>query len=531
MNDCLNAMNNCLARILSTLAICSCLGGAALAQTTGFTYQGRLNDGTGPANGLYDLQFALYDDLNAGTQQGSTVRSSAVAVSNGLFTVVLDFGNQFPGANRWLEIAVEPNGGSGFTTLTPRQPLTPTPYAIFAGTAGTLTVANNQPVNLTVNGTNVLQINSVYDSAIGSYTVNSLGGYSGNVISNGVVGGFIGGGGNAAYPNRVGANYASVLGGLNNTASGVMSTALGYYTTASAKYSTAMGFYSTASGVAFMALGDGATASGLDSTAMGGGATASGDFSTAMGFDATASGYVSTALGEEAQVVHDNTFLWSDGADGMSFSSIAPDQFMVHATGGLQLFEGGLAVSGASSPNYSGAHGVFIESHGTYGSVFAFDYVNSHTLPLCLNSPGGYVGIGTASPDAALTVYGAADKPGGGSWNTYSDARLEDVGTNFTPGLAALAKIQPVYNHYKTDNALKLPSKPEYIGVVAQQLQQAMPAAVQTNSAWYVTINNDPILWTTVNAVKELNQKLETENADMKARLERMEKRLNQTEK
>jgi hypothetical protein len=94
-----------------------------------------------------------------------------------------------------------------------------------------------------------------------------------------------------------------------------------------------------------------------------------------------------------------------------------------------------------------------------------------------------------------------------------------------------LAKIQPVYNHYKTDNALKLPSKPEYIGVVAQQLQQAVPAAVQTNSAWYLTINNDPILWTTVNAVKELNQKLETENADMKARLERMEKRLNQTEK
>jgi hypothetical protein len=199
--------------------------------------------------------------------------------------------------------------------------------------------------------------------------------------------------------------------------------------------------------------------------------------------------------------------------------------------GGLAVASGGLAVSGSSSPNYPGAQGVFIESQITYGSIFAFDYVNGHTLPLCLNTPGGNVGIGTTAPDAALTVYGTADKPGGGSWSTYSDARLKDVGTNFTPGLVALAKIQPVCYHYKMDNALKLPSQPEYIGVVAQQLQRAVPDAVQTNSAGYLTVNNDPVLWTTVNAVKELNQKLETENADLKARLEQVEQLLNLNEK
>src|SRR5712691_3127220 len=43
---------------------------AALAQTTSFTYQGRLTDGGTPANGNYDLQFALFDSLSGGAQVG-----------------------------------------------------------------------------------------------------------------------------------------------------------------------------------------------------------------------------------------------------------------------------------------------------------------------------------------------------------------------------------------------------------------------------------------------------------------------------
>jgi len=73
-------------------------------------------------------------------------------------------------------------------------------------------------------------------------------------------------------------------------------------------------------------------------------------------------------------------------------------------------------------------------------------------------------------------------------------------------------------------DALQLPSQPEFVGVVAQQLQQAVPDAVQTNAAGYLTVNNDPVIWTTVNAVKELNQKLERENGELRARLERLEK-------
>jgi hypothetical protein len=105
------------------------------AQGTAFTYQGRLNDGTNPANGSYDLRFYLRDAVTAGNPVGTTNTVAPLAASNGLFTVTLDFGSKvFTGADRWLEIGVRTNGSAGaYTTLSPRQPLTPAPYAILAG--------------------------------------------------------------------------------------------------------------------------------------------------------------------------------------------------------------------------------------------------------------------------------------------------------------------------------------------------------------------------------------------------------------
>lgn len=114
----------------------------AVAQPTAFTYQGRLVDGTNEATGSYDLEFALFDAASGGNQQGSTLTSFATVVSNGYFTVTLDFGNEFPGADRWLEIGVRSNGGGAFSTLTPRQPFTSAPYAITAGNVtGTVAAA------------------------------------------------------------------------------------------------------------------------------------------------------------------------------------------------------------------------------------------------------------------------------------------------------------------------------------------------------------------------------------------------------
>ena len=110
----------------------------SLSQTTGFTYQGRLTDGGTPASGAYDLQFGLWDSQSSGNQIGTTQSINSVQVTNGVFTVTLDFGaNAFPGASRFLAISARVSGPGSFTLLTPRQPITSTPYAVRSLNAAT----------------------------------------------------------------------------------------------------------------------------------------------------------------------------------------------------------------------------------------------------------------------------------------------------------------------------------------------------------------------------------------------------------
>jgi hypothetical protein len=112
--------------------------GTALAQGTVFSYQGLLSSGNAAANGSYDLTFALFNASSAGSQAGTTITNTGVAVTDGLFTVTLDFGNQFKGVPYWLAIGVRTNGGGSFTALSPRQQLLPMPYAIMANSASNL---------------------------------------------------------------------------------------------------------------------------------------------------------------------------------------------------------------------------------------------------------------------------------------------------------------------------------------------------------------------------------------------------------
>jgi len=107
-----------------------------------------LNDGTGPANGSYDLRLTVYDALTGGAQKGNAVTNTATAVNNGWFAVTLDPGaGVFDGSARWLEIAVRTNGGGSYTTLTPRQAITPTPYAIHAGQVNAAGVVGSLPAS------------------------------------------------------------------------------------------------------------------------------------------------------------------------------------------------------------------------------------------------------------------------------------------------------------------------------------------------------------------------------------------------
>lgn len=128
--------------VLATLLGCG-LAAWAAPMGTGFTYQGRLLDGNAAADGLYDMRFALYDDPNvpAGNQVGSSLFYEDVEVMDGYFVAQLDFGNVFDANSLWLDTAVRPGAvadPNAFISLTPRQPITPAPYALYAksGTPG-----------------------------------------------------------------------------------------------------------------------------------------------------------------------------------------------------------------------------------------------------------------------------------------------------------------------------------------------------------------------------------------------------------
>src|SRR5262249_29368701 len=93
----------------------------------------------------------------------------------------------------------------------------------------------------------------------------------------------------------------------------------------------------------------------------------------------------------------------------------------------------------------------------------------------------GSVGIGTSAPTALLSVNGTANKPGGGSWDVFSDERLKNIKGSFTPGLSAVMRLQPLRYSYKKDNALSFDSNKNYVGFGAQELQKVIPEAVTTN--------------------------------------------------
>jgi hypothetical protein len=118
--------------VLATLVLLSTLSlqpSTVFAQGTAFTYQGRLNVSTNPANGSYDLRFTLFPVNSGGAPAAGPLTNSATGVSNGLFMVTLDFGGVFTGTNYWLEIGVRTNGSTAdYILLNPLQLLTPTPY-------------------------------------------------------------------------------------------------------------------------------------------------------------------------------------------------------------------------------------------------------------------------------------------------------------------------------------------------------------------------------------------------------------------
>lgn len=184
---------------------------------------------------------------------------------------------------------------------------------------------------------------------------------------------------------------------------------------------------------------------------------------------------------------------------------------------------------------------------GTAGAAATF------TERMVILNDSGNVGIGVVTPTYQLQLStDSAAKPGTSTWTIASDMRLKNSRAPFTRGINELLGLNTIYFTYKKDNPLGLPSDKEYVGIRAQDAQKVIPEAVTVDEKGFLHVTNDAIIWTVVNAVKELyykwftdslavhrelasvkaeNAELKKENAEIKMRLEKIEKALTEPDK
>jgi prepilin-type N-terminal cleavage/methylation domain-containing protein len=313
------------------------------------------------------------------------------------------------------------------------------------------------------------------------------------------------------------------------------SVTIGFNASANGNYSIAQGYNSRVEKDNSIAIGYGAKNGNTDSIAIGYNATTKDatethDNSTAIGSNASAAYSHSTAIGADAKTEYPNTIVLGTEAD------------TVYIPGNLIV--GKATAVGVKGVSDNGNYPLYIYSHSNHNNDgrqftdlvtlvennFADDYKGTTDWAVAIinNSiPGVQLGhyqfktiiSGDQSDDAKICP--PADKngnwhrPGSGSCgkidtsssNTYlySDLRLKDVGAPFVGGLDEINKMN-VYNFtFKADK-----NKTPQVGVIAQDLQKIFPNAVITGEDGYLKIRWDEILYSAINAIKELDKKIIT---------------------
>jgi hypothetical protein len=487
-----------------------------------------------PAN----IEYTTYWS-NDGTSVNGNEPSNAVtvAVNEGVFAVTLGdttLANMAAipptvfSAQTNLQLLVWFNDGvNGFAMLTPAQPLTATPYAMYAASAGTVSgtvnsrgapnLISGSPVNFAASGT--------VGATIGGGGATN---YFGTVGSNSVTGDFgtvSGGLGNASQ------SYAVVGGGENNIAGGFSAMiGGGGENTANDAYTTiAGGIENTASGyVSTIGGGGGNSAGGLYATVPGG------------RFNNATADY-SFAAGIGAQALNDGSFVWADNSGG-TFSSTANEQFAVRATGGVLLeanvnigVGGGdyhqLALGGGNSTGYLyGSYVKFADGVHLGYNYFADAAGNS----VIANSGGatsrltvgyGFISLNIGGVNSAPTTQRLLANSSGvtvnGTFNNSSDRNAKRDFAQISPAqmLDKVSRLPISEWSYQEDAATR------HVGPVAQDFYSLFN--IGTDDKHIAPMDEGGVA---LAAIQGLNRKVEDKNEELEERTRKMEIRSRESE-
>jgi hypothetical protein len=504
--------NNRLLAFIFLIGLALFNASAALAQSTAFTYQGKLTDNGNPASGIYDLNFSLFDSptVGSGTQQGTTLSLTSVAVTNGVFAVQLDFGvceSCFNGAARYLEISVRPAGGSTFTTLAPRQALTASPYAIKSLSAATADDLSVTCVSCVTSS----QIASVNGSAVsGAIPVASVPAGSGNYIQNttiqqansnfnvsgnGVVGGNVGiGTTSPQFKLHVVGQDVRVEGNTTN-----VFPRFSWNFTGGAFNEKKWQAYAAPGSLNFSALGDG-------------------EFSETTWMQVNRS---TLNIGSVIFPLFPNGVLGMGTVTPQARLHVVDTQANLNRPTTLRVetnFSGGTVAS------FGGAGEFQVDAPGVPAGRFVV-------------KGNGFVGIGWTNPSGRLDVNGDirfAFLGSGGSTtlclnnvnqisSCSSSLRYKTNIANLYSGLNLLNRLRPVTFDWKA-------TKEHDLGLIAEEVAEVEPLLIKHNQSGEIEgVKYDRLNVVLINAIKEQQlqiESLEKANLEMKARLAALERLL-----
>lgn len=147
---------------------------------------------------------------------------------------------------------------------------------------------------------------------------------------------------------------------------------------------------------------------------------------------------------------------------------------------------------------------------------------------LVLQPSWGNVGISMYGPKHKLQIgLDDAAKPSTSTWTIASDARLKTIDGNYLKGLKEIIQLKPIAYHYKNTAGRKFDEatlKTQSVGFTAQDVQQLFPEAVSTDDDGYLSLNIHPILIAEVNAIIELNKKVESKDAVIATQQQQIDK-------